>query len=103
MLPRAVLFAAAPSVTALPVLAHPARPGHVGSLLDGLAHPISGFDHILAMVAVGLWAAFLGDRAVCRGVGIALGLAFSGRRLVLARGLGGVMASIGLVLLGSFA
>lgn len=30
----------------------------------GLAHPLSGLDHILAMVAVGLWAAQLGGRAL---------------------------------------
>lgn len=31
--------------------------------LAGLAHPFSGFDHWVAMVAVGLWAAQLGGRA----------------------------------------
>jgi urease accessory protein len=30
----------------------------------GLAHPIGGLDHILAMVAVGLWAAQIGGRAL---------------------------------------
>jgi urease accessory protein len=30
----------------------------------GLEHPISGLDHILAMVAVGLWAAQIGGRAL---------------------------------------
>jgi len=30
----------------------------------GLGHPIGGIDHLLAMVAVGLWAAQLGGRAV---------------------------------------
>lgn len=35
-------------------------------LTDGLAHPLSGLDHILAMIAVGLWAAQLGGRAVWR-------------------------------------
>ncbi|HYA37278.1 MAG TPA: HupE/UreJ family protein [Candidatus Methylomirabilis sp.] len=29
----------------------------------GFAHPFSGLDHLLAMVAVGLWAAQLGGRA----------------------------------------
>ena len=52
-------------VTALslaPTLAH-AHPGHGSSLQAGLAHPVQGLDHILAMVAVGLWAAQLGGRA----------------------------------------
>jgi len=30
----------------------------------GLAHPLSGLDHLLAMVAVGLWAAQRGGRAL---------------------------------------
>jgi urease accessory protein len=33
-------------------------------LLHGLAHPITGLDHILAMFAVGLWAAQRGGRAL---------------------------------------
>jgi urease accessory protein len=32
--------------------------------MSGFAHPFSGPDHILAMVAVGLYAAFLGGRAM---------------------------------------
>jgi urease accessory protein len=52
---------------ALPVLAH-AHPGHGGHELTwdfagGAAHPLSGWDHLLAMVAVGLWAARLGGRS----------------------------------------
>lgn len=34
-----------------------AHPGHGGGLAAGLAHPYTGLDHLLAMVAVGLWAA----------------------------------------------
>jgi urease accessory protein len=34
-----------------------AHPGHAGGLTAGLLHPFSGLDHLLAMVAVGLWAA----------------------------------------------
>jgi urease accessory protein len=30
----------------------------------GLGHPLTGLDHVLAMVAVGLWAAQLGGRAL---------------------------------------
>lgn len=36
-------------------LAHPGH-DHAG-VLSGIAHPIFGLDHLLAMVAVGLWAA----------------------------------------------
>jgi urease accessory protein len=34
-----------------------AHPGHATSLAEGLAHPFLGLDHLLAMVAVGLWSA----------------------------------------------
>jgi len=38
-------------------------PGDVRGFGSGFAHPLSGLDHILAMVAVGFWAAQLGGRA----------------------------------------
>jgi len=49
----------------LPQLAY----AHVGAggaegLLRGIAHPLGGIDHLLAMVAVGLWAAQRGGRAL---------------------------------------
>ena len=44
-------------------MAHPGGP-HVHGFLDGFAHPVSGFDHLAAMVAVGLIAAHLGGRAL---------------------------------------
>jgi urease accessory protein len=43
--------------------AHPG-PAHIHGLTDGFLHPLTGFDHILAMVAVGLLAAQLGGRAL---------------------------------------
>jgi len=38
--------------------------GQAGGFLSGLFHPISGLDHVLAMIAVGLWGAQLGSPAV---------------------------------------
>lgn len=38
--------------------------GSVSGFSAGFGHPIGGADHILAMVAVGLWAAQMGGRAV---------------------------------------
>jgi urease accessory protein len=38
--------------------------GQAGGFLDGVSHPISGLDHVLAMVAVGLWGAQLRSPAV---------------------------------------
>lgn len=40
-----------------------AHPGHGGGYLAGIAHPFMGLDHLLAMLAVGVWAAQLGGRA----------------------------------------
>jgi urease accessory protein len=36
----------------------------VGGFRSGFTHPILGFDHVVAMVAVGLWGAFLGQPAI---------------------------------------
>jgi urease accessory protein len=44
-------------------LAH-TRGGEALGFATGLAHPISGLDHVLAMIAVGLWGAQLGAPAV---------------------------------------
>lgn len=35
-----------------------------GGFASGFAHPLGGLDHVIAMVAVGLWGAFLGAPAV---------------------------------------
>lgn len=35
-----------------------------GGLMSGFLHPISGLDHVVAMVAVGLWGTFLGKPAI---------------------------------------
>ena len=42
----------------------PRRAGQAEGFLAGLHHPISGLDHVLAMVSVGLWGAQLGAPAV---------------------------------------
>ncbi len=44
-------------------LAHP-QAGEAKGFLTGFRHPISGLDHVLAMVAVGLWGAQLGSPAI---------------------------------------
>jgi len=41
--------------------AHPGNP--TAGITAGLAHPLSGADHVLAMLVVGLWAAQTGGRA----------------------------------------
>src|SRR5476649_2930280 len=42
--------------TALPAMAHP------GHLESGFLHPFTGYDHLLAMVGAGMWAALLAVR-----------------------------------------
>jgi urease accessory protein len=40
------------------------RGGEAVGFVSGFEHPISGIDHVLAMVAVGLWGAQLGPPAI---------------------------------------
>lgn len=50
---RLFLFAA----LLLPAVAH-AHPGHADAgMVSGFLHPVSGLDHVVAMLAVGVWAA----------------------------------------------
>jgi len=56
-------------VTALLALTSAPAFAHVGissaaSFAAGAAHPLTGIDHIVVMVAVGLWAALKGGRAL---------------------------------------
>src|SRR5262249_35962622 len=46
-----------------PALAHTGV-GDTNLFASGIAHPLHGADHVLAMVAVGLWAALSGGRAI---------------------------------------
>ncbi|WP_353646088.1 HupE/UreJ family protein [Mesorhizobium sp. WSM2239] len=46
-----------------PAFAHDAS-GVAGGFASGFLHPILGWDHVAAMVAVGLWGAFLGAPAI---------------------------------------
>jgi urease accessory protein len=58
-----------------PALAH-VGVGSTASFAAGVAHPLSGLDHVTVMVAVGLWAALKGGRALwvwpCAFVGVML-------------------------------
>jgi urease accessory protein len=50
------------ALTSLPAAAHTGLEAGF-SLVDGLLHPLSGFDHVAAMLCVGLWAALARGRA----------------------------------------
>lgn len=56
------LLAVPAMLAATPAFAHTGA--HVSSLSAGVLHPLTGLDHALAMVAVGLFAALLGGRAL---------------------------------------
>jgi urease accessory protein len=85
-----IAFVAAPvALCSSPVLAHP---GHDAgqTALQGFLHPLSGVDHVLAMLAVGLLAFSLGGRALWT-----VPLAF-----VLMMAVGGVLGAAGVELVG---
>ena len=50
------------TMMAAPALAHTGM-GSVDGFVHGLLHPLTGLDHLLAMIAVGLWAGLVGGRA----------------------------------------
>src|SRR5271166_6359195 len=62
---NAIRLGLALAMAALPAaaFAHP-QVGSATGFLTGFLHPISGVDHIIAMVAVGLWGAQLGGPAI---------------------------------------
>ena len=55
----AIFFVLAPAAA----LAHPGHDG-AGGLMYGFVHPVTGIDHVLAMIAVGVLAAQYGGRAL---------------------------------------
>lgn len=56
------------ALAALVLAAHPAaaheQVGVAGGLVSGFLHPLTGLDHLVAMVAVGIWGAQLGAPAI---------------------------------------
>jgi urease accessory protein len=59
---RSIAIAVAFACLASPALAHTGSVS--GGFGGGFAHPLFGLDHAVAMVAVGLWGAFLGAPAM---------------------------------------
>lgn len=65
------IFHTASGVTAVLALttgaafAHPQHHhGEAAGFMSGFLHPLTGLDHVLAMIAVGIWAALIGGRAL---------------------------------------
>ena len=48
----------------VPLFAHTDIASLQGGFVSGFMHPVLGLDHVVAMVAVGLWGAFLGKPAI---------------------------------------
>jgi len=104
--PRKFLFLLV-ALVSLPSMAgaHTLSGGTAG-IAGGFFHPLHGLDHVLAMVAVGLWAAQMGRRAIwavpCSFVGVmALGgaLGFDGVPLpFVEQGILGSVLILGLLL-----
>lgn len=57
------LAAAMVLTSVVPAIAH-VQQGQAQGLITGLGHPVSGIDHVLAMIAVGIWGAQLGAPAL---------------------------------------
>ncbi len=82
----AIAVATATIFVATPAYAHDGT-GLAGGFVAGVLHPLVGLDHMLAMISVGLWGAFLGRPLVyalpmlfpaAMAVGGALGMAAIG-------------------------
>ncbi|MEM8590000.1 MAG: HupE/UreJ family protein [Pseudomonadota bacterium] len=99
---RAAAFAATlvPMILfALPAAAHPGH-GEGSGLAAGLLHPVTGLDHVAAMLAIGLWAAMIGGRAaLAMGVTLTLGMIAGASLLAVGIGLPFVESGILLSLL----
>ena len=63
MIRRFILSLTAVALSTAPAFAH-LNPEEHGSFMAGFSHPLFGLDHILVMVAVGLWASQIGGRAL---------------------------------------
>lgn len=88
MKPSRTFALAAMSLLAGTASAHTGDHGAVTGFAGGLAHPLMGLDHLFAMVAIGLWAAQQGGRALW-----AVPAAFAGAMLM-----GGMLAWSGFAL-----
>jgi urease accessory protein len=87
---------AAIAFASTPACAHTGE-GLAGGFLGGFAHPIFGPDHVAAMVAVGLWGAFLGAPAIwLLPIAFPLVMAFGGAIAILGVPVPGVEVGIAL-------
>lgn len=96
---RMVAFVSCLVLAAGPAAAHAGGDAGAG-FLSGLAHPFSGWDHVLAMVAVGAWAGQSGRAAAwAMPAGFLAAMAAGAALAVLGLALPGVEAAIALSVL----
>lgn len=76
------------------MLAHTGLP--TSGLLDGLLHPVLGWDHLLAILAVGMLAAVVGDKriALATPIGFVVGMLLGGLVGIAGLALGAVELAI---------
>jgi urease accessory protein len=78
-----------------PALAHIVDGSAASGFLGGFAHPLFGLDHVVAMIAVGLWGAFLGPPAIwVLPIAFPLVMAFGGAMAILGIAVHGVEIGI---------
>lgn len=72
-------------LTVLPGVAfgHEGHDHGTGGFTTGIAHPLTGLDHLIAMIAIGLWAAQIGGRAVVVLPAVFVSMMFVGGALAL--------------------
>jgi urease accessory protein len=70
------------TLVADPAMAHVGR-GSTASFAAGFVHPFSGFDHIMVMLMVGLWAAQNGGRALWAWPAVFVGVMLFGGALAM--------------------
>src|SRR5436305_14412266 len=92
-----VALIAAMVLASRPALAHIVDGSATGGFLGGFAHPLFGLDHVVAMIAVGLWGAFLGPPAIwLLPIAFPLVMAFGGAIAILGVPVPGVEIGIAL-------
>ena len=91
------LLVAMAALAGRPALAHIVDGSAAGGFLGGFAHPLFGLDHVVAMIAVGLWGAFLGPPAIwVLPIAFPLVMAFGGAMAILGIAVRGVEVGIAL-------
>jgi urease accessory protein len=63
MMARFLLLAISIIGSSLPAAAHPGN-SPANDFLTGLTHPLSGIDHLVPMIALGIWAAIMRGRSL---------------------------------------